>query len=626
MNKKEQLLDYRMKLSHLSDKEKQLRDLYLRKLSLGELEGPMTGFASLDKPWLKYYDENIPNVNKINCSMFELLEKNNRYHLNDIALEYFNFKISYKNFIDKIIKCAKALEHLGVKKGEIVLLCLPNIPESRILIYALNYIGAISYPFLPTIPADQLNNIISKNNISTIFIFDSFIDKYNELLNSDMLKNIITLNGKESIPRFFRFFNKNNEKPFDNNKFINYNLFFNNFDKCKDNLKPIYVNNTTALIIGTSGTTGVPKGVCLTNENINAMAMQHIDGCIGLKRNDVILDALIQSIGYGIAVMHYSGCCGFKSILIPYLLTDKFPDVLYKTKPDHFTGGPIHYNYLANSYLFNEGKIKPIKNMVSGGASLDKNVEMKLNSLKSENDIPDENKIIVRQGLGCTENGGAASYAKYGSYKLGGVGIPLRYEDIGIFVPNTDKELKFNEEGEICIKGPTVMKEYLNNDNETKKVLLEHSDGVIWLHTADLGKIDDDGQIFIMDRIKDIFMRSGFNIHPSKIRDFLNTLPYIEDSIVVGVEHPQEVAVPVAFVILKKDCKYSDDEVKKMIQKKCYSSLDETYIPYDIYFVKEFPRNFGGKVDTKLLIADNNICYVSETNTKAMNLMRRKKI
>ena len=280
-----------------------------------------------------------------------------------------------------------------------------------------------------------------------------------------------------------------------------------------------------------------------------------------------------------------------------------------KIKPDHFNGGPIHYENLKKSREFKEGKINFVRNLVSGGATLNKETEKELNQV-SEGYVEsaESTTILVRQGLGITENGGCGTYAKKGSYKFGGVGIPLPLENISIFKPNTDIELPYNTEGEICISGPTIMSEYLNNREETEKVLKRHKDGLTWLHTGDLGKMDEDGHLFITNRIKQIFMRKGFNVHPQKIADFINSLSLVEDSVVIGVEHPEEQIVPVAFVVLK-DKTIDENIARDILNEQAYKNLEETSIPYEWYFLEKFPRNLGGKVDEQKLIKEFNINY-----------------
>ena len=560
------------------------------------------------KPWKKYYENFEENFVVPQESAFMLLEKSANKMPNNIAINYMNFKLTFKKYIDKIINEASSLKKLGVKKGEIVPVFLPNIPEARTTIYALNIVGAIAYPINPLLPPKEFEKLLIENNVKNLFMFNMFYQKYMLAIQNSSVENVIMTYGTDMIPKYILKFKNildNLKKEKRNTLIPDSVISWDEFiiSKSKENIKPIYEKNQTSVIIGTSGTTGTPKGVCLTNENLNSMALEHLNGSLNFKPGDKMLDILIPSIGYGLSVMHYEGVCGLETILIPTLQSDIYP-LLKKYKPDHFDGGPIHYENLV-SYHENDPIIYG-KNFVSGGASLPKTIEKKLNKIK-EDDTFEEKNIFVRQGLGCTENGGASTYAKKGAYKPYGVGIPLLYETVGIFKPGTDVELGFNTDGEICINGPTVMKEYLNNEEETNKVLKKHNDGKIWLHTADIGYMDEDGQIFIKDRIKNIFARRGFNVHPNTVADFISSLPIVEKAFVMGINHPDEQMVPVAFIKLKEEMPLK--EAENIINENCYQFLEETSIPYEIVFVSDLPLNLGGKVDTKKLLELSQIDY-----------------
>lgn len=567
-----------------------------------------TEYPSNIKPWKKYYENFADNFSAPQESIFMLLEKSAKQMPNNIAINYMNFKLSFKKYIDKIISEANSLKKLGVKKGEIVPVFLPNIPEARTTIYALNIIGAIAYPINPLLPPKEFEKLLIENNVKNLFMFNMFYQKYMLAIQNSSVENVIMTYGTDMIPKYILKFKnildclkKENRNTLIPDSVISWDEFI--ISKSNENIKPIFEKNQTSVIIGTSGTTGTPKGVCLTNENLNSMALEHLNGSLNFKPGDKMLDILIPSIGYGLSVMHYEGVCGLETILIPTLQSDIYP-LLKKYKPDHFAGGPIHYENLV-SHHENDPLIYG-KNFVSGGASLPKKTEKILNKI-GENDTFEEKNIFVRQGLGCTENGGASTYAKKGAYKPYGVGIPLIYETVGIFKPGTDVELGFNTDGEICINGPTVMKEYLNNEEETNEVLKKHKDGKIWLHTADIGYMDEDGQIFIKDRIKNIFARRGFNVHPNTVADFISSLPIVEKAFVMGINHPDEQMVPVAFIKLKEEMPLK--EAENIINENCYQFLEETSIPYEIVFVSDLPLNLGGKVDTKKLLELSQIDY-----------------
>lgn len=573
----------------------------------------LRGYPSVDRPWLKYYDRQFNENDIPDMSIYQLAYNSNISNMDSTAIDLrssmndYNkgIKISYKTFFKRIMMSAKSSKVLGIKKDEIVPFILPNVPEARILVYSSSVLGSITYPVSPLMPVNQLEEFISNNEIKNLFIFEPFYEKYSKALKRTNLANIIILDGSESLPSYIKTFKRAKEKLtrekkellMSDSRTLPYFEYARYGKSIKENINPFYEKDHVTAIIGTSGTTGLPKGVCLTDRNINTAALAYKNGKVF---EGSMLDALLPSIGYGISMLHYQTVDGKYVYLIPELLTDRFPEVLCKLKPDNFPGGPVHYLNLLSSEEFKKGEVPPHKNLISGGASLPNAVEKSLNGVcegYKEEGINED--IIVRQGYGLSENVALGSFSKRGSYTFGSIGIPMPYLTVGIFKPDTDEELGYGEEGELCITGPSVMKEYLNNEEETNKVIKIHKDGKRWIHTKDIAYMDNDGHIFHVDRIKNIFMRTGFNVHPAKISEFINTIDFVKNSIVIGFDHPKEVCVPVAFVELDeaKTKGMNDEEIEKLLLNECFSNLEETSVPYTFVFVDTLPINLGGKID-----------------------------
>lgn len=629
--KKEDLIKLKERLSKLSEDEIIKRDLYLRKLANGDIQGPSVGYPSIDKPWLKYYSEEKMQEKIPNKSIYQLAYDSNKDNMDGIALDMRisknefkkGIKISYDKFFKNIYGIAKSLKALNIEKEEIIPLLLPNIPEARYLIYANSYIGSTSYPISPLLPENELKRIINENNIQTVFMFKDFYGKYENAINLDSIKNVIILDGTESLPLLVRKVMQKKDKSL-SDKCVSWDQFINYGKKVIEKIQPYYNENHIAAIIGTSGTTGTSKGVCLTDKNINTVALAY-------KNSEYfegnMMDALIPSIGYGISMIHYQTVDSKYVYLIPELITDKFPLALKNTKANNFPGGPVHSINLAKQNI-KKDDIPFVNNLVSGGASLPKNIEEELNGVSkgySENGAVNKN-LIVRQGYGLSENTAMGSYSKHGSYKFGSIGIPPIYESVGVFKPDTDIELEYNTPGEICIQSGSVMKEYLNNKEETDKVVKIHSDGKRWIHTKDIGYVDEDGNIFHVDRIKNIFMRCGFNVHPAKIAEYLNTIDFIDESTVIGFEHPTEQSVPVAFIKLNKEQTNGKtiEEIKTIINNLCFRDLEETSVPYDYLFVDELPINVGGKIDQRKLKEESKINYMETYFNQTAKVLEKK--
>lgn len=602
-----------------------------------------TGYPTIDRPWDVYTEGKFDETKDIpNLSIYQLALETNKNNMDQVALDMRTsqndfakgIKITYENLFTRIKNSAKSSTVIGIKPDEIVPLVVPNLPEARIAIYSNSLIGATSYPISPLMSVNQLEKIISDNGIRNLVIFDAFYEKYANALKNSTLENIIMLDGTESLPktiqelvRLKEFLKGTKKELYKSNSKI---LPWYEYDKYKkyhkEDIEPYYKENHTAAIIGTSGTTGLSKGSCFSDRNINAAALSYKNGKL-FEGN--FLDALIPSIGYGISLLHYQTIDGKYVYLSPELLTTKFPEALLKLQPDNFPGGPVHYINIRNSGI--KPQMKKWENLISGGATLPKEIERELNGvsegyeeygnykdIQEPGKMPVNDNILVRQGYGLTENVAVGTYNKRGTYKFGSIGIPMLYTTIGIFKEGTDEELPYNSPGEICITGPMVMQGYLNNTKETEKVLKKHKDGKIWIHTKDKGYMDETGHIFHVDRFKNIFMRTGFNVHPASISNFLNTIPEISQSTVIGFEHPEEQCVPVAFIVLdeQKTKGKTDEEIRNHIMKECVSNLEQTSVPYDIVFTNDLPINLGGKVDQIRIAKESGIDLNKEPKIK----------
>lgn len=591
-------------------------------------ENGIKRLPSVEMPWLKYFKdcdirEEVPKKT-IYTLAYEMNEDNLKKTAIDVRTSKndfkYGFKVSYDDLFRRSRIVGKSLSELGVKQDEIIPLIVPNVPEARYFIYGNSYYGATSYPISPLMPPKDLERIIKENGIKNIVIFNAFYEKYKSIIDSSNLYSVITLNGMESMPKFMKLLAGKKVPNLSGDNVLSYDEFVRLGRNA--HLAPAeYREEHNAAIIGTSGTTGGSKGVCLSDKNINAVALAYNDGKLF---EGTMLDALIPSIGYGISMVHYQTVSGKYVYMVPELLTDKFPRALEVLKPSNFPGGPVHYINLKESNM-DLSKLPKYKNYISGGASLPASVEKELNNV-DENymEIEPNLDLVVRQGYGLSENTALGSYSKIGSYKFGSIGIPMPYETVGIFEPNTDKELSYNEPGEICITGNAMMRGYLNNPEETEKVLKVHSDGKTWIHTKDIGYMDEDGNLFHVDRIKNIFMRTGFNVHPSKIAEFLDSIYFVRNSAVIGFEHPQEQSVPVAFIEI--DSKYLDrdlDELKEELRIACFDSLEETSIPVDFVFVDTIPINLGGKVDSNRIKNESKIDFMNGSNVpKVLKFMK----
>src|SRR5574344_819404 len=585
----------------LTINEQKMRDLYLRKLALGEIQGPLTGKPSRDKVWLKYYSEANIKSNVYHQTAYELLKTSLTGHESQTALNYLDNKTTYGQLSKNIDKVAQSYATLGVKKGDIVTLCMPTTPETVYSIYALNKLGAVANLVdLRTSPAglkDYLQEVDSK----FVLCFDMVIDNMKEIVDDTNVKTIIQAGPVESLPLPIKI--GYNLKHKGSSKQTKANcMSWSTFIKSGRNADvetTSYEENRPAYIVHTSGTTSKPKAIVLSDDNLNAMVLEHEASGIKFSRNQKFLNIVPPFVAYGLVnSLHMPLCLGMNNILIPKEVEDDFPDLVLKYKPNHILGIPMHWEILMNSPKIKDVDLSFFETMVSGGDVLSSSLEKRINAFLKEHNC--EHKIS--KGYGMTEMSSAVTFSKDECNKVGTVGVPFVKNTIGVFKPDTTEELGYNEEGEICVQSPTTMIEYYNNPTATNKLILEHNDGEKWVHTGDLGYIDNDGVTKIDGRIKRQIIRKGFKVSPSAIEDVILSHPAIENCAVVGVDDLYQGHIPTACVVLKQEYINDKDKIENELIDLCSSKLPDYCLPEEYVFRDSFPHKLSGKMDFVKLI------------------------
>lgn len=598
---KNQLEEYRKKISELSEKEKKLRNVYLKKLSTGEIQGPMTGYSTIDKPWYKYYDdENInSSVPKLTAYQFMLL--NNIKHDQDIAINYFGKKVTYKNFFDKIDETAKALQTFGVKKGDIVTICSVTTPEVVYLFYALNLIGAVANMIDPRVNEDRIIEIVNSCQSKLMFTLDLIYPKLEKMKDKLRVDDYVILSAYDSLPLPISIIKKNEKnypkinknENFEWKKFISASKYVDKLNYCD------YEPNKPAGIVYTGGTTGVPKGVILSNENFNGMAHNYSIANLEVERKQTILDIMPPFIAYGfVNGIHLPITIGVTDIIIPKFEPDKFPDLIKKYKPNMCLGVPSHFDILRKSDKLKNEDLSYILYPAVGGDAMNVALEEKLNEFLKEHNC----KHKITKGYGMTELSGAAITSSTTVNKIASVGVPFPLNDLGIFKPGTDEELPVGEIGEICMTGPTMMLGYLNNEEEEKKVKKLHKDGKYWIHSKDYGYVDKDGFLYVKGRMKRTIVRpDGHNTYPLEIENVINECDGVVNSSVIDFDAKKygNGHIPVAFVVLEENA--NADEVKQNIINNMAKKLPNRDVACNIEFINSIPTTNIGKTDYKVL-------------------------
>lgn len=606
MNEKEQLLEYKKQLSNLTNFERKYRDLYLRKLALGEILGPPTGLASIDKPWLKYFNEItiMSDIPKMNIYEFLLLGNLNNY--NSVAINYAFVNITYKKLFQKIEDVADSLYALGIRQGDVIASCLPNVPEAIYLIYAAAKIGAT----IDLIDALSSKELLAKycDNSKPKLLFSLDVMSENAIKNLDVCsyEKVITLSPVESLP-ILNWSNKTS-------KGIHYSdniISWKNFLRMGKNVKSewcTYVADMPFAILHTGGTTGIPKSALLSHDNMNSLAHQFINSPLEMKAKETVLNLMPPFASYGLGNgIHVHLSCGMKLVLIPTYDPSKIEEQLLKYKPNRIACSPAHYEYIKNSEKLKNSDLSFLRHPIEGGDSLNTKTEQEVNELFLNSGCKDK----VAKGYGLTEScSGVCVCVNNEVNKIGSVGIPLSKNIISIFDPdNKDKELSYDTYGEIAILSPNNMLCYNKMPDETKNTLKEHSDGTTWLHTGDFGKIDKDGNLFISGRMRRMIIQfSGLKSNPFEVEEQLLKHPLVKNAIVVGAKDPnhEQGELPVAYILVDTKDLDKEEQLREELHNICTSHVTYYSVPVDYVFVDEYPRTPIAKIDFKKMSLDYN--------------------
>ena len=296
--------------------------------------------------------------------------------------------------------------------------------------------------------------------------------------------------------------------------------------------------------------------------------------------------------GFGLGVcIHTMMVAGGTSILVPRFNVKSYAELIMKNRPNFIAGVPTLFEALTRNQYLDKADLSCLKGVFSGGDSLSVELKKKFDAfLKSRNC-----SVRIREGYGTTECVTASCLTPYDKEKEGSIGIPYPDTYYMICKPGTTEPCDANEDGEICLRGPSVMLGYLDRPQETADTLRTHADGYVWLHTGDLGFMDEEGFIFFKQRIKRMIITSGYNVYPSQIENIIDGHPAVQMSCVIGVKDPYKMQKVKAFVVLKEGYN-PDDGVKNDILEYCKKHIAKYAMPYDIEFRTELPKTLVGKV------------------------------
>ena len=562
-------------------------------------------YASQAKPWLKYYDQKFIDQTLPALSAFEYVCQRSKNHLNDTALEYYGRKFTYADLIVNVKKTAAALRGAGVKKGDIITVVSIMTPEIIALFYAADMMGATLNLVDPRYSVEGIREYIEEVDSHLLVCLNVVYERCRQAAKRTNVEKVIVLSPADSLPPLMAVGYKLTTP--DKNKYASNVIRWKQFIKGGEGQSTAaepYDPDHACVVVHTGGTTGSPKGVMLTDDCFNGIALQFQAYPKLFHRGQKLMNVMPPFIAYGFACgIHLPLVLGFTVIIIPNLDPAKLGSLVLKHKPEHMFGVPTHYQQLASDPKLRDKDLSFIINYAAGGDSLSRGAEQTVNDFLAAHGA----RYPIAKGYGMTEVSSAATVAAGLDNKPGSVGIPMVNTIIAAFEPGTDQELPIGQRGELCISGPCLMKGYYNKPEETAILLRRHPDGRVWAHTGDMGYLDEDGFVFLDSRIKRMIIRhDGFKVFPSMIENVVSRHPAVHQCSVVGCadkDHTQG-RLPFVYIVLKADTTAKKKQVIRELERMCAEELPEYVQPVAYKFISSMPMTPVGKVDYRQLEAD----------------------
>ena len=554
-------------------------------------------------PWIKNLGGVPAHLEYYQGSMYDKVAEIAENYPDYIAYDFMGGKVKYKDFIKKVDDCARALAAIGVKEDERVTICMPNAPQAVIMFYAINKIGAIANMVHPLSSEKEIEFYLKESASVVCITLDQFYGKFERIRGNVPLRSLIITSIKDVLSPvkrkgYYLAQGRKIKKVPANAEIVWWEKFLRDGSHYHG---PYHVERKAgdpAVILYSGGTTGTTKGILLSNLNFNALSQQIIATNPMFKPGDKMLAVMPIFHGFGIGVcIHSMLASGGRCLLIPRFNPKSYAKLIKKHRPNFIAGVPSLYEALLRLNTLDRVDLSCLKGVFSGGDSLSVELKKRFDAF-----LKDHNATIpVREGYGTTECVTASCLTPSHWAKEGSIGLPFPDTFYKIVKPGTEEEVPYGEEGEICLAGPTVMMEYINNPEETANTLRRHADGLTWVHTGDLGMMDEDGFIYFRQRIKRMIVTNGYNVYPSQIENVLDAHPYVHMSCVIGIPDPLKMQKVMAFVVLKPGVKVSEEQARNEILEHCRKYIAKYAMPADIEFREDLPKTLVGKVAYRVL-------------------------
>lgn len=552
------------------------------------------------------FEKMLPNM-----SAYEFLVDSNKDRLNEVAINYLGRTYTYKELFDKIDDFAKGLYNNGVRPGDTVALGMLSTPEAIISFYALNKIGALTYMVNATHELNGIKEELLDSKAELLITNTIFYDKnFKEVVDQTNIKKVVVSALDEDFPKGFvmdkvmfkvvETLKKIGSAVSKDEKCTSWSSILKEGKNLDIEIKPFYEPHTGIAVASTSGSTGKPKRPMVTNENINAMAIQlGMTAGDAIAPNDSILTTLPIWIFYSLFnSIHEPLCLGVTVDLDPLFNSKRVDKRLDQYRFNHWNTIPAYIEDFVNCRRVKNKDLSHLKLVTTGGDYR----PPKLKALAEKKLKENNSDIEIGQGYGASECGGCFGFTSEENMAPESIGKPLIGNAYKILNVDTHEECGPNESGELFLYSPTMMKEYFGDEEATKKAFIYDENGTKWYRTEDMAHYDEKGQMFIDGRLRRIEISRDANgvptkVFPDKVKQVVSLHPAVDRCEIVMVDDTKRITRPIAYVILHEGIVLDSDLIRDINDLCVMNNVESYIIPTEYKQLKEIPMTPSLKVD-----------------------------
>jgi long-chain acyl-CoA synthetase len=555
-----------------------------------------------DRPWLRHYGSVPISLDYPEVTLYGAVAAASDRHPEAIAWDFFGRTCTYRDLLQAIDQCARALAALGLRDGDRLLISMPTSPQAVIAFYAANRLGVVAALIHPLSTAREITGYLDASGARVALTLDAFYGTLAAATPRQPLRTIVLARIPDYMPRVKRVAfwvmkgRRISRVPAEPRV-----RWWSHLMKA-GHPPAAHAASTAgdpAAILFSGGTTGNPKSILLSNRNFIAEGMQAAAwGRIGPGSSILAILPIFHGFGLGVCV-NATLMTGGTSILVPAFDPARVASLIRSKRPNVLVGVPTLFDALSKDRSLGRADLSCLTACFCGADTLPRTVKERFEQLVAARG----GRVRLLEGYGLTEAVTAIMAMPLDEYREGSIGIPFPDMLATVVTPDTTRPVPPATEGEICISGPAVMLGYLDDPAATADALRIHDDGRTWLHTGDLGRMDADGFFYFTARLKRMIKSSGFNVYPAQVEAILLEHPLVAEACVFGVPDPAQVERVTAAVVLK-DRRRATRATEQELIAHCRERLIKWSCPREIAFRETLPRTRIGKVDYRGLAAE----------------------